>query len=298
MSKFSSLISLSSTARRAAEDYHSSLERKRSFTLIELLVVIAIIAILAGMLLPAPKNAREKAREISCRSNYKQIGSTIQFYAADNKEWSPVIHASATGSTMYDNINPGKSIAQVRKGIIVYLLSAYWSKQWKWDGSPVPKLMVCPSGPDDEYIYDKYGTRGNTSFVFYLGIIEYGQTEFKTTANGTGGRSFKKCRKPSANGVAYDGRVKYTWQYQGLAGQYTDVIDNWITPVGSQTYWPVVSYRHNKTFNTLFADGHAEGGFKYGQTPRKTFLRMFLWGHIVKISDGDYKTNIDALWQH
>src|SRR5438270_8287108 len=62
---------------------------KRGFTLIELLVVIAIIAIIAAILFPVFAQAREKARQATCVSNMKQIGTALTMYQQDYDETYP-----------------------------------------------------------------------------------------------------------------------------------------------------------------------------------------------------------------
>ncbi|MCM8527004.1 MAG: type II secretion system GspH family protein [Lentisphaeraceae bacterium] len=60
-------------------------ENCRYFTLIELLVVVAIIGILASILMPSLSKAREKAKQVVCLSNMKQISYSHILYTEANE---------------------------------------------------------------------------------------------------------------------------------------------------------------------------------------------------------------------
>ncbi len=54
-------------------------------------MVIAIIALLAAMLLPSLRNAREKGRQIACLSNLRQLGIAVEMYVDDHKGRFPYL---------------------------------------------------------------------------------------------------------------------------------------------------------------------------------------------------------------
>lgn len=94
-------------------------EDTRGFTLIELLVVIAIIAMLLSIIMPSLKKAKEKAREIICKSNLKQWGYVAAMYGENNN------------GKMVDN---GSAMSVTRT----------WMSSFR-DYYQEPKIRVCPA---------------------------------------------------------------------------------------------------------------------------------------------------------
>ena len=96
------------------------MKKSRGFTLIELLVVIAIIAILAGMLMPALQQAREKARRTNCSSNLKQIGTSLKTYAIDFAGKFPIGYSNLGSMSTYSGTAPhAKELSQGAAGLEV-----------------------------------------------------------------------------------------------------------------------------------------------------------------------------------
>jgi len=246
------------------------IKTRRAFTLIELLVVIGIIAVLSAILFPVFAQVREKARAISCLSNEKQIGLAAMQYIQDNDETYPFdqyYDANNKQTTWQDMFMP--YIRQANSGAVwscpsfpthqtVQIKPSYssapdgdtpWSGKWDSVNYPLVKESAIDDVSNKIYIMECGQNNENGGWLTWTDWEWYWTDWVGPDSSGT----------PTHNGAHWE--IDQTGAMSGDWSAPHDC-DYQVTSPGTWNLWgrcgTMPRFRHNRTTNVIFFDGHAK----------------------------------------
>ncbi len=219
--------------------------RERGFTLIELLVVIAIIAILAAILFPVFAQARDKANQASCQSNFKQIGLALLMYVQDYDETMPGYH---------NRVNLGSGNARVQGWYD--LLEPYTKNE---------DIAICPQVRPNSSSYGRDNLPPGQGFYKRTIVSSYNAGANFSGLAGVGlttiwnayspGVVLAEVTKPAETIMLTEGSTHMQMGNPIVLGFNEDGTPREMNEDGAVGY---MRYRHNLQANFLFADGHVK----------------------------------------
>jgi prepilin-type processing-associated H-X9-DG protein/prepilin-type N-terminal cleavage/methylation domain-containing protein len=221
-----------------------------AFSLIELLVVISIISLLMGIVMPALVTSREQSKQITCRSNLRQLLLANIGYASENDGRYVLAALDIFGDNKHrwygirDNINDPFDSA---KGP----LASYIGQNCIKCPTKVNFINLNPS----ESAYD-VGSGGYGYNMIYIGSTiwkdGYEDQSCKTTARETNIKQSAQTLMFADTAMAKTG---YYIEYSFVEPRY--FVINGVPAI--DTGWnpsPSIHFRHRGQANVGWADGH------------------------------------------
>jgi prepilin-type N-terminal cleavage/methylation domain-containing protein/prepilin-type processing-associated H-X9-DG protein len=239
---------------------------KFGFTLIELLVVIAIIAILSAILFPVFAKVREKARQITCLSNAKQIGLGIMQYSQDADEDYPLAQAGNVQWTalIEPYIKAGDAITG--PGGLAYKHGVF-----SCPSSPNPDAVNLWHVRDDLFVSNPAGG----DVIGTQATVEKPAQKILAFESGLWGDASNPINPTGWNQSIFFVATYYGWAPAGIGPDGNGLSRHDLdgihgdcdVPNGSwNAFWDSCDgyprYRHANTCNMLYCDGHAKAMVK------------------------------------
>src|SRR3989339_86173 len=225
--------------------------KNRGFTVIELLIIVIIIAVMVSVVIPALFAAKQKAQQIICTNNLRQLFLAFEQYTNDNNGLLPRPNNSGTSKD-------GTKICNAEvwfKAVDNYLTTLQLPSK-RDEISQEERLLFIKQDPIFKTV--------SLSKQDITRTIKMNQNLLPASECQ---RSIETIENPTRTVLLFDGRINNT-----------SVADNYEGSYGS------VAQRHSKAANILFIDGHVEriqNGNSDGTTnegwPNRQAGRELIW---------------------